>query len=61
VLGRDISQGVDIKQLISDVSAHYIERALVEGNGNKSKAAGLLGFNSYQTLTNWMKKYGIKK
>jgi len=60
VLGRDLSQGVDIKELISSVSAHYIERALSESNGSKSKAASLLGFNSYQTLSNWMKKYGIK-
>jgi transcriptional regulator with PAS, ATPase and Fis domain len=52
LLGRDISQGIDIKTLISNVSAHHIKRALVEGNGSKTKAAGLLGFNSYQTLTN---------
>jgi len=59
-MGKNISQGVDIKELISDVSRHYIELALSESNNSKSKAAELLGFNSYQTLTNWMKKYGIK-
>jgi transcriptional regulator with PAS, ATPase and Fis domain len=60
ILGKDLSQGVDIKELISSVSAHYIGRALAESGGSKSKAATMLGFNSYQTLTNWMKKYGIK-
>ncbi len=60
IMGRDISQGIDIKELISNMCRHYIERALSESNNSKSKAAKLLGFNSYQTLTNWMKKYGIK-
>jgi transcriptional regulator with PAS, ATPase and Fis domain len=61
ILGKDLSQGVDIKELISSVSAHYIGRALAESGGSKSKAATMLGFNSYQTLTNWIKKYGIKQ
>jgi DNA-binding NtrC family response regulator len=56
ILGRDISQGIDINKIISEVSAHYIERALTESGGSKSKAAGLLGFKNYQTLNNWMKK-----
>ncbi len=60
VLGRDISQGIDINQIISEVSAHYIERALTESGGSKSKAAGLLGLKNYQTLNNWMEKYGVK-
>lgn len=61
VLGRDLSQGVDITQLISDVSTHYIERALTESGGNKSRAASILGFKNYQTLNNWMRKYGINQ
>ena len=60
VLGRDISQGIDINEIISEVSAHYIERALTESGGSKSKAADLLGMKNYQTLNNWMEKYGVK-
>lgn len=60
VLDRDISQGIDINQIISEVSTHYIERALSQSGGSKSKAAGLLGLKNYQTLNNWMEKYGIK-
>ena len=56
ILGRDISQGIDINEMILEVSAHYIERALTESGGSKSKAAALLGFKNYQTLNNWMKK-----
>jgi transcriptional regulator with PAS, ATPase and Fis domain len=60
ILGRDIAQGIDINEIISDVSAHYIERALAECGGNKSKAAGLLGLKNYRTLNNWMEKYGVE-
>lgn len=60
VMGRDLSQGIDINEIISSVCTHYIERALEQSGGSKSKAAELLGLASYQTLTNWMDKYGIK-
>lgn len=59
VLGRDISQGVDIKELISEVIQHYIPRAIA-ASPNKSKAAKLLGFNSFQTFDGWKKRHGIK-
>ena len=29
--------------------------------GNKTEAARLLGLPSYQTLTNWLKKYGLER
>jgi hypothetical protein len=34
---------------------------MTESNGNKSEAARLVGFSNYQTLGNWLKKYGIDK
>jgi len=61
VLGKDISQGVDIIEIIRDVSVHYIERALIESSGSKTKAAELLSLKNYQTLNNWMEKYGISQ
>lgn len=60
ILNRDISQGIDINDIISDVYRHYVERALSASNGSKSKAAELLGLKNYQTLSNWMEKYGIE-
>lgn len=60
ILGRDISQGIDIEEIIKEVSVHYIERALADSHDSKTKAAELLGFKNYQTLTNWMKKYNLK-
>ena len=61
VLGRDISQGIDIEKIIGEVAEHYIIRAWDEANGKKSRAAELLGFANYQRLDTWMKKYGIEK
>lgn len=60
LLDQDVSQGVDINAIIRDVSVHYIEQALAESNGSKSKASELLGIKNYQTLNNWIEKYGIK-
>ncbi len=60
VLDRDVSQGIDINGIISEVSTHYIKRAMAEANGSKKKAAELLSLKNYQTLNNWMDKYGIE-
>lgn len=60
VLEQDVTQGIDINEIISSVCRHYIEQALTVSNGSKSKAAELLGLKNYQTLSNWMEKYGIK-
>jgi transcriptional regulator with PAS, ATPase and Fis domain len=59
IMNRDISQGIDLNELIGDLTRHYIPLALDAARGKKTKAAELLGFNSYQVLTGWMKKYGI--
>ena len=36
-----------------------LSKKQVAGN-NKSKAAKILGFQNYQTLDNWLKKYAVK-
>lgn len=59
ILDKDISQGVDIQEIIGEVSARYIRRALEYSGQNKTRAAQLLGLRNYQTLKNWMEKYGI--
>jgi transcriptional regulator with PAS, ATPase and Fis domain len=60
ILGRDVSQGINIQEIIASVAKHYIEAALDNTRGNKTRAAELLGLPSYQTLTNWIKRYGIE-
>ena len=61
ILNRTLEQGIDLQSLIGSVAEHYLRRALEAAHGNKSKAAELLGLPSYQTLTNWMRKYGIEE
>lgn len=48
-----------LKAEIAELVRARIVRALVTCDGNKTAAAELLGLGSYQTLTNWMLKYGV--
>ena len=59
VLKRPLTPGLNLKELLAEVIRHYLQRALAETHGNKTRAAELLGFANYQTLGNWLKKYGI--
>jgi DNA-binding NtrC family response regulator len=59
ILDQPIDQGVDIQSIIGKVAEHYLRRAIEAAHGNKSKAAELIGLGGYQTLTNWMRKYGV--
>ena len=59
VLKRPLGNGLDLRAVLADVARHYLERALEEAGGNKTEAARLVGLPSYQTLTNWMKRYGL--
>jgi len=58
ILGRPIGEGFDLEQTIDEVATHYIGRAIRDAGGNKSKAARLIGFASYQRFENWRRKYG---
>ncbi len=60
VLGRPITQGLDLQSLLDEVSRDYVARALIETGGRKSAAAKLLGFSNHQTLSNWMRRLGIE-
>ena len=59
ILGKS-SGGINLPKIMEAVATHYLHAALTESHGNKTKAAELLGLSSYQTLANWMKKYGIE-
>lgn len=60
ILNHSLNQGIDLPEIIKTVAVHYLERALEKNNGNKTKTAKTLGLPSYQTLTNWLKKYGLE-
>lgn len=59
VLDRPLGNRLDLRALLANVARHYLERALEQSGGNKTEAARLVGLPSYQTFTNWMKRYGL--
>lgn len=59
ILNRSLDHGIDLPELMGEVARHYLERGLLHANGNKSRATELLGLPSYQTLTNWLRKYDV--
>ena len=59
ILGRDLSDGVELKTLLDQVKAHYLGRAMRYTSNNKTQAAALLGLGSQQTLTNWLRHSGL--
>jgi DNA-binding NtrC family response regulator len=61
ILDRPMGDGFDLQNLLSEVAVHYLEKAIRESGGVKTKAARLVGLSSYQTFSNWLEKYGVKK
>lgn len=59
ILDRALGNGFDLDQVIQDVEAHYITRALDRAGGNKSQAARLIGYSSYQRLDMRREKLGL--
>jgi transcriptional regulator with PAS, ATPase and Fis domain len=59
LMNRSLRKGINLPDLVNKLSSHYLKRAIDEAHGNKTKAAQLLGLPSYQTLSNWMKKYNV--
>jgi len=61
ILDRPLGEGLVLQELLADVARHYLERALEATHGNKTRAARLVGLPSYQTFTNWMRRYGVER
>lgn len=59
ILNRPLGNGFNLQRALDEVAQHYLRRALEQAHGNKSEAAKLVGLPSYQTLTNWLKKYDL--
>lgn len=61
ILNRPLGDKFSLPDLLAQVSAHYLNRALKESGQNKSKAAKLVGLINYQTFDNWLEKYNSSK
>lgn len=59
VLGKALGEGFSLPDTLDEVARHYLERAMSEAHGNKTKAAELVGLASYQTLTNWLDRHQV--
>jgi transcriptional regulator with PAS, ATPase and Fis domain len=55
-----IAEGIDLQEVVQQVKRHYLQGALLQSDGNKTKAAKLVGLPNYQTFTNWMKQCGLE-
>ena len=60
VLSRPLGDKFRIEQLLGEVQAHYLQRAMNQAGGNKSKAARLLGMENHQTLDAQLKRLGVR-
>jgi transcriptional regulator with PAS, ATPase and Fis domain len=60
VLNRPLGNGFRLQESLKEVVRHYLQRAIREAHGSKTKAASLVGFANYQTLSNWLRKYGVE-
>lgn len=58
-LNRSLGNGFSLPDVLSEVARHYLKRAVEESRGNKTKMSTLLGLSNYQTVSNWLKKYGV--
>jgi transcriptional regulator with PAS, ATPase and Fis domain len=55
-----LSEGFSLPNLLAEISKSYLLKGMKQVGGNKTKAAKLLGLPNYQTLDNWLRKYGVE-
>ncbi|RYZ43963.1 MAG: sigma-54-dependent Fis family transcriptional regulator [Myxococcaceae bacterium] len=60
LLAKPLGGGFNLPELLKDVARSYLQRAMDEAHGNKTRAAELVGLPSYQTLSNWLAKYEVQ-
>lgn len=58
--GAPLAEGFSLPDILAGISKKYLEKGMKQAGGNKTKASKLLGFPNYQTLDNWLKKYGVE-
>lgn len=59
ILNQELEGGFSLEEVMAQVARHYLARAVKDSHGNKTQAAKLLGLSNYQTLTNWLNRYGL--
>ena len=59
ILAQDLSQPIDLQGIVDKVEEHYVKLAWDKTAGQKTKAAELLGYSSYQNYNKRLEKHGI--
>jgi len=49
----------NLQKHLDDLTVQWLKAAMDQSHGNKSEAAKILNFKNYQTLSNWLEKFGI--
>ena len=57
---EDVNNGVSLDEILSEIERAYLEKALASSNGNKTKAAELLGI-SFRAMRHRIDKLNIEK
>jgi len=60
VLEHSLGDGFNLERHLEMVQVHYLQRAMKESGGTKTKAAKLLGIKNYQTLDAQIKRLKVK-
>jgi transcriptional regulator with PAS, ATPase and Fis domain len=55
-----LADSFSLPGVLADIARKNLEKAMKQAGGNKTKAAKLLGLPNYQTLDNWLRKYGVE-
>jgi len=58
-LENPLGHGFDIEEHVNSLRKHYLYRAMNEAQGNKTRAAKLLGMKHYQTLDAQLERLGV--
>jgi transcriptional regulator with GAF, ATPase, and Fis domain len=55
-----LGSGFSLDNYLGDIQRRFLSRAMDEAGGVKKKAAELLGFENYQTLSNRLKTFDLQ-
>lgn len=61
ILRRDLHESFELRTVLDEVSKHYVERALAETGGNRTRAAKILGLKSQQVLGDWIERLRVSE
>ena len=59
-LEHPLGGSFNIEHHLQAIQRHYLQRAMAEAGGVKTRAARLLGIPNYQTLDAQLKRLGVK-